>query len=323
MAEVIDLGDQQVPVEPIPSSMYAAGGSVASPDGRRIATSNDRVDAQRLARSENGRTAAALAAGNLVMSFVDHPVGGAQTMENAERVMGELRESLDGSEIGEAILPAAPASPVSRTESGLVVVQEPQQPTEIPTDYELPPEYAFLNETDEPADDEDDELEPAAAPAEPEPDALELDEDDLLDPRIKALAEENARLQKKARHEQQLRVKTTRPTWEQEASRVFRLGDVPLLDADDFATIKADSKREFLRQAKVIADRNKRAVLRFAPAQRSESDIRREVKAEVWGAPPAGTPPSDVQTNDYEARLARARRTGKLANSLKEMIRGE
>lgn len=320
MAEVIDLGDQKVPVETIPSSMYAAGGG-GSVDGKRIATSNDRVDVQRLAKGEHGRTAAALAAGNIISSFIAHPTGGAQTVENAERVMGEIVESLDGSQIGETHLPAGPELPYSRTDSGLFVVEEPEA-APMPTDYELPDAYAFLNEPDEPEADDDLELPPAAAIEQ-----VELDEDDLADPRIRQLHEQAKAAEKSAAHERGLRLKASRPQWEQEAERVFRLGDIPLLDADDLRSIKADSHRDFLRQAKVIADRNKKAALRFAPAspapvQRAPEIISRD-KQEMWGQPPAGQPPADLADNKREARMAKARQSGRLSDVIREMISSE
>lgn len=191
----------------------------------------------------------------------------------------------------------------------------------MPTDYELPPELDYLNEPDtlEDPGEIDDEPEPVPTVAESVP---EFDEDDLLDPRVREVLAQNERLKKKAAHEQQLRVKTTRPTWEQEAKRVFRLGDVPLLDDEDLASIKADSKREFLRSAKQIADRNKRVIVRVAPAAspRPAHEVRAEEKAAEWGPPPSAAPPSDVQDNDREARLAKARRSGNLGKIFGAMI---
>lgn len=193
----------------------------------------------------------------------------------------------------------------------------------MPTDYELPAEYGFLNETDEPAEEDDLELPPAAAT-----ETVELDEEDLADPRLKALHDEAVAARKSADHERNLRVKASRPQWEAEAQSVFRLGEVDLLDADDLKSIKADSHRDFLRQAKVIADRNKKAALRFAPAtpapapQPAPEIISRE-KQEMWGQPPAGQPPADLRDNNREARINKARQTGKLANVLREMITGE
>lgn len=302
MAETIEVDGQQVPVERLAPSSYAG---------------EDRRDIGRLARSESGREAAAVATANIMASFLGDP-SSPRVAENAGAVLDEIRDDLVSRQEIEQPAPAA-APAVARTQSGLHVVEQP--PEEMPTDYELPPEYAFLNEEETVVDDLD------LAPEEPvavEPEGeleFPLDEDDLADPRIAALAAENEKLRKKAAHEAQLRVKTSRPTWEQEAKKVFRLGDVPLLDDDDLASIKAESKREFLRQAKQIADRNKRVIIRVAPTQRSEAEIVRETKAELWGKPPASAPPSDVEDVDGQRRLAAARRTGNLGKIFGEMIR--
>jgi hypothetical protein len=101
---------------------------------------------------------------------------------------------------------------------------------------------------------------------------------------------------------------------------VFRLGDVPLLDDQDLASIKADSKREFMRQAKALADQNKRVIIRVAPVQPSPQEVRTQEKVEEWGPPPAGTPPSDLPDNHHEARLAKARRSGNLGNIFGALI---
>lgn len=304
MAEVIDLGDQQVPVEKIPTGAYMA---------------DDRRDIGRLSKSESGRTAAALATANLMASFIDNPTS-QRVADNASEVLEEIRDQL-GADEEQTIQPVP--QPVSRTESGLMVVQQPEAEEEqLPTEYEIPAEYAWLNDP-EPAPEDDEDLEPAAeAPAVQEPDLLELDDDDLLDPRIAQLKAERDAAVKKANFERNQRVKSTRPSWEQDAMRLFRLGDVPLLDAEDLASIKADSHRSFMKQAKAIADNNKRVIGRVTPSRKSEDDIRREVKQEVWGPPPASAPPSDAQLRDRDERLARARRTGNLGNIFKEMIRG-
>jgi len=299
MAETIEVDGQQIPVERQAPQFYMG---------------DDRRDIGRLSRSEAGREAAAVATANIMADFLGNP-SSPRVAENAGAVLSEIRDDLVAAHDDEQ--PQAPR-PVTRTESGLHVVQQPEEAA-MPTEYELPPEYAFLNE-DEP-EAEDDDPEPAAeAPAE-EP--IELDDDDLLDPRVAALKAENERLRKNAKHERALRVKTTRPTWEQEAKSVFRLGDVPLLDDDDLASIKADSKREFLRQAKTIADRNKRVVIRVAPAASGPSteEVRLAEKREKWGEPPTTVPPSDLEVNDREQRLARARRTGNLGKIIGEMIR--
>lgn len=304
----VEIVDDRGNVQHIPVPVQGAG-----------FTSDDRQQVRQLVTSPAGRTAAAIAAGNILTSFLGDGVTSAGAAENAAAVIGELGEQLQGGDLAPNRIGPAP---VVRTDSGLHVVQQPvEEEHEMPTDYTLPPELDYLNEVEEPepiAFDDEPEMEPVVQ-ATPE---LEFDEDDLLDPRIAALVAERDKLKKQAAHERQVRVKTTRPTWEQEARQVFKLGDVPLLDADDLASIKADSKREFMRQAKALADRNKRIIVRVAPQapQRRPEEVRAEQKAEEWGPPPASMPPSDVTRNDHEARLAKARRSGNLGNIFSALI---
>jgi hypothetical protein len=195
---------------------------------------------------------------------------------------------------------------VTQPEATAPVIEEP----EPVTDYELPADLeALLDEPDEfEIEDEPDEL--AAA-------ADQDDEDGYVDPEVVKLRRQVEKERRRAEHERKLRVQTARRDWEQEAARVFRLGDVALLDGDEIKGIKAESRREFLRQAKEIADRNKQIARRFQPARPVERGRERPA-AETWGAPPAAeTVVPDTASEQQRVRLDRARRSGNLSNILK------
>lgn len=299
MSNYIEIADDQGLTQRVP---IPAAGSGFSGD--------DRAQVGQLARSEAGRTAGAVAAGNLMTSFLGDGATSAGTQEKAASVIEELGQNLQSSEYA-----PAPINPVQTTESGLAVVQAP-----VPAaDYALPDDLAWLND-DEP--DEEDEL-PIAAEADPAADEAEFDEAEIdADPRLAKLLAERKAADKKAAHERGLRLKQARPAWEAEAVRVFRLGDTPLLTEADIKAIKSDSRNDFLRKAKAVADERKQWLEQsgFQP-QRAPEIVTRE-KQEQWGPAPAGAPPADLADNNLEARLARARRSGKLSNSIKEMIRG-
>lgn len=273
---------------------------------------DDRQQVNQLVRSEAGRTAAAVAAGNILTSFLGDGATSQRSAENAAEAINELGQQLQQTEYA----PAPVGQPVQQTESGIVVVQQPEQ---APTDYELPAEYATYFADDEAPEDEPDDPEPL-----PAAEQVELDEDDMADPRIAALHAQAERERKRADNEHKLRVKSSRPAWEAEALRVFRLGETPLLTESDIKGIRAESKRDFIRQARAKADDRKAwlAEAGISASPPAPAPPTMEQRQQAWGPPPSSTPPASSETNDMESRLARARGTGQLRNSIKEMIRG-
>lgn len=272
---------------------------------------DDRAQVGALARSEAGRTAGAVAAGNLMTSFLGDGATSAGTQEKAAEVITALGETLQSTEYA-----PEPIGPVQTTESGLAVVQAP----EPATDYALPDDLSWLNDDDEDIDDEPVNI-VTGQPAEPEFDDAELE----ADPRIAKLLAERKQAEKKAEQEKKLRLKSSRPQWEAEAERVFQINGIKLLSEQDIKGIRAESHRDFLKQAKAKADERKQwleqsgALVNRQPAP----EIVQREKQEQWGPPPAGVPPASSSDNNLETRLAKARRSGKLSNSIKEMIRGE
>jgi hypothetical protein len=275
---VVDLGDQQVPIENM-------GG---------LTNGDDRRDVARLARSEQGKRAAAFATANILSSFLENGTPTAQA--KAAEVIGEIANNLEGAP---AMTQPAPALVQPEPEPAPVVV-------EAPTDYELPADLAALL-------DEPDEI-----PDEPEA-AAEVEEvdDEYTDPQVAQLRKELEKERRKTEHERRLRVQTARKDWEAEADRVFRLGDVPLLTAEELASIQADSHRGFLREAKELADRNKVIAQRFHQPAAPASPVEVRAQAETWGAPPAAGPVADATSVGQQERLAKARRSGNLSQILK------
>lgn len=279
---VVDLGDQKVPIESV-------GGLV---------NGDDRRDVAKLARSENGKRAAAFATANILSSFLENGTPSAQA--KAAEVIGEIANNLEGAP---AMTQPAP------------VVQEPEfvpEPVvETPTDYELPADLAAL--LDEPEEFEDDEPEAVAEVEEP-------DDDEYADPQVAKLRKELEKERRKTEHERKLRVQTARRDWEAEADRVFRLGTVPLLTAEEIGSIQADSKRDFLRKAKALADRNKVIAQRFHQPAAPAPAVEPRAAAETWGTPPAGGPGADAGSIGQQERLAKARRSGNLASIFKAQL---
>lgn len=273
---VVDLGDQQVPIENM-------GG---------LANGDDRRDVSKLARSEQGRRAAAFATANILTSFLENGTPTAQA--KAAEVIGEIANNLEG-----APAMTQPAPVVAQPEPVPVLV-------ETPTDYELPADLAALLD------------EPEEIPDDPEPvAAVEEVDDEFTDPQVVQLRKELEKERRKTEHERKLRVQTARKDWEAEADRVFRLGDVPLLTPEEIASIQADSHRGFLRDAKAIADRNKVIAQRFHQPAAPAPAVEARVQAETWGDPPAAGPVADATSVGQQDRLARARRSGNLSQILK------
>lgn len=282
----IDLGDQVVPIE----------------NTQRLRNGDDNRDVARLARSARGKRAAQFATANILSSFLENGTPSAQA--KAAEVLQEIAHDLEGAPVTqphpEAVLPApAHAEPAP-------------EPVVAVTDYELPADLeALLEEPEEFA--YDDEPEPVA-------DEVAVDDDEYVDPQVAKLRRELERERKKTEHERKLRVQTARKDWEAEAARVFSLGAVPLLDTAELQSIKAESKREFMRQAKTLADRNKTVAQRFQPATAAAPAVPREQTAEVWGTPPAATSPASADSVAHQDRLAKARRSGNLSAIFKAQM---
>lgn len=236
-----------------------------------LANGDDSRQTRDLLRSPAGKRAAAFATGNLVASFLDN--GTPSQQARAAEILTEISQTIQGD------------TPMAQPQELILPASYTPEPDPAPTDYEIPPDLAAL--LDEP-DDEPDEFEND----EPEPAAEVVDNPDgeYEDPgaEVAKLRKQVQAAEKKAAHERNLRVQTARGGWEAEAATVFRLGDVALLEDAEIKAIKADSKRDFMRQARAIADRNKAVALRFQPA----AGVPRPAvpPAQVWGAPPASGP---------------------------------
>lgn len=278
--------------------------------GTGIALSNqdDGWSRNKILRSPTGRRAAAAATGNIISSFLEN--GTPSEMEKAAEVLAEISNEFGGD------------TPMSQAQPEIIlpasVSSEPEPVVETPTDYELPADLAAL--LDEPEEfEDDDEPEPAVATVE------EPDDDEYVDPQVAQLRRDLEKERRKTEHERKLRVQTARKDWEAEADRVFRLGDVPLLTPDELQSIKADSKRGFLRDAKALADRNKVIAQRFQPVaaprvNKPDPEVVRAQEAARWGSPPNEGPTADAGSIGQQERLAKARRSGNLANIFKAQL---
>lgn len=285
----IDLGDQVVPVE----------------NTQRLRNGDDNRDVARLARSAQGKRAAAFATANLVSSFLENGTPAAQA--KAAEVLQEIANDLEGAPVTqpqpELVLPGRVEAPV-----------EPE-PVAVPTDYELPADLEALLEEPEEFEYEEEQPVPVAD------EAAVVDDDEYVDPQVLKLRRELEKERKRTEHERKLRVQTARKDWEAEAARVFALGTVPLLDNAELAGIKAESKREFMRQAKALADRNKAVAQRFQPTAPAPVVVPREQTAEAWGEPPAATSTAaSADSVAQQQRLARARRSGNLSAIFKAQL---
>lgn len=283
---------------------------------------DDRRDATRVAKSEAGKRASALATADIVSSFIGRGGGSAQTQRNALAVLDELTPQLE--EVTgyvtetEIILPTG-VTAEAELEPELEL--EPQTPS---LTYELPADVAALiADDDEPElsfdeDDEDDEdLTPAASFD------LSVDEDD--DPAVVQLKQQLAKEQKRTAHERKLRVKSARKGWEEEAKRVFNASGIELVSDAELAQINADSRKGFFRAVKLKADANKAVAERFAPRPvGDEAAAREQIRAEerarleqMWGQPAGTGAAVPAESVEQVQRLARARRTGNLSEILK------
>jgi hypothetical protein len=293
------MGDQVVPIQ--------AQSQNLNPD--------DRKDIQRLKRSEAGKRASAVATAEMLSSLMDSPNLTPQTRENALRVLNELTPQLE--EVTGQVSEPEIVVPAGYQQQEVVQEEEP-----VSFDYELPADVAALLEDDEPEDEEEETFLPAAE----EDDELTLAEDED-DPRVAQLQAQLAKERKRTEHERKLRVQSSSKTWAAEARKVFNGGPVELLSDDEIDGIKADSKKDFFRKAKALADHNRKIAERFAPRAAAAPDaeqIRAEERARAeaaWGKP-ANAGVSAPASREQQDALQRARRTGRLENSLKAMIYG-
>lgn len=281
------MGDQVVPVEPLP---------------RGAVNSDDRRDISRLARSEEGKRVALMAVGDLVSDFIGH--GGQQTRDNVARILSEVEEQLPG----EAQTPAQPQTGFASAPAD---------------DYDIPPDVAaLLDEPDE--EDEEEDLPPAAVvEEEDDEDQVDYSDGEYVDPEIRKLQARLAKSEKRAEHEHKLRVQASASKWEDEAKRVFRLGPLELLSDEELKSITATSRKDFLRQAKSIADRNRSVAERFGATFQPTPAPAVDTRRQDWGTPPAGAPSAQPESIDKQERLARARRSGNLTGIIKAHLYGE
>lgn len=154
------------------------------------------------------------------------------------------------------------------------------------------------------------------------PSDVEEDDDDDEDFEVDSkLKRELAKARREAEHYKQLRIKSARPKWEEEAKKYFPLSETVL------SNIEADSRRAFLRKAreahetvKPFVERHLASITQAAEAERERiREEERERAREQWGVTEvdAPQPPSEAE---QQARIERARRTGDLADTIKAMV---
>lgn len=196
-------------------------------------------------------------------------------------------------------------------------VAETPQETEAPfnLDPELPEDIAQLLEEPEI---EDESVPPSFETQEEE--EFEYDEEKAsLKKKIKAL-------EAKAAWSDQKRVEAARGKWEAEADKFFPLADP--------ASITADSRRGFLREAKEQHDRNKKifgsrgqqaanALLESARAEAEQ--IKATAKAEAakaWGSPGVNLTPQSPGSQTSPEQYDEAYRRGGLAAAIRSTFQG-
>jgi hypothetical protein len=279
----IEVDGQRVPIDPKPRF-----------------DQNDNWSKSQVLRTDEAKRAAAIATGEMVQDMVEH-TNSRVTAENGARILEELTEGLGVAGPAQVVLPAS------------VTVEPELEVAEVPSlDYELPDSIAeMLGEPDDPVI--EDELEDDD---EPEPTPAPTDDDEYVDPEVAKLRKKVEAAERRAEHERQLRVQSSRKGWEDEARRVFQINGTPLLSDDELAAIDADSHKGFLREAKAIADRNKQIAQRFVtqPVPERRDPVQ---DPEVWGTPTVGDQTASVESVDQQRRLQSARRTGRLSEVLK------
>lgn len=224
-------------------------------------------------------------------------------MEAAAEVVAAMMDA-DRESAGDVAEPEV--VPSDQVEAAAQTEHEAEAP-ELNLDPELPPSIQALL-ADEPEDEEDDELVADAEPVEDE------ESDEYVDPEVVRLKTELAKERKRAEYERSLRVKSSRKEWSKEAEKYF-----PLADS---ASIDADSRRAFLRQAKEQHERQKNNPRLQAFLEAERIRVKNEATA-AWGRPTAGpgAPPSEAgrKQSDIEA----ARKTGRLHKVIETMLKSE
>lgn len=183
-----------------------------------------------------------------------------------------------------------------------------------------------------------DDDEPTQARAEADE---EFDEDeDFGDP--DALRRKLAKERKRREHAERERAKALQGKWVEEAVHVFG----GFVSDEELAGIEATSRRDYLRQAKAIAERNRAVLQRFGvqpgqapapaapaapPASETEAQMRERIRAEerarleqAWGRPMVspGAPAIAPADPDRQKAVAAARRTGNLEKLMRANLFG-
>lgn len=156
-----------------------------------------------------------------------------------------------------------------------------------------------------------------------EEEELEVDPDDEIDPEV---AKQLRKLEKERDHYKQLRLREGAKTWSQEATKFFPLSE-PFL-----STIKADSRRAYLKEAKSYHEALKpvveEKVLKPARAAMEAERVKmreeeKEAARKTWGQgapPPSGETQTPSEQAAIQERVTKARRTGEFSDIVKAMI---
>jgi len=157
---------------------------------------------------------------------------------------------------------------------------------------------------------------------EPEPTVTESNYDEFVDP--EELARENAKLKKRLEWAENQKVKAEQAKWHEEAKKI-----APLSRPE---TIKANSRRSFLREARKQHEENFTLLAPHIEAYKAAKDnlkasVEAEIRAELadaWGRPNLGGGPSGAPVEAAAAAddLDRARNSRNMAAVAKALMKG-
>lgn len=149
-----------------------------------------------------------------------------------------------------------------------------------------------------------------------------VDEDEFVDP--EELARQNAKLKKQLEYVERQKLEATQKAWSEEAKKI-----APLSRPE---TIKANSRRAFLREARKQHEQNFELLAPHIEAYKNareslKSSIQAEIRAELseaWGKPNLGGGPSGAPLESVEAadKLDRARNSRNMTNVVKALMEG-
>lgn len=203
---------------------------------------------------------------------------------------------------------------------------DPAVPADIAALLADDDEEAETEEEPEPDEEDDEEV----ADLEPDPEDVSYYDENFIpegsgNDELRELRKQNAKLQKRIAAQERQRAAGSRATWKDEAERFFPCAS-PFLDEID-----ASSRKEYLRQAQAVHERNlpyvqAQVAQANAEARQAKATAREEARQgarEAWGTPLVTTAPMETsQSNaDLERNIARARQRGGLAGQMTEKVR--